>query len=342
MCRQCGHRLSAGITCVRGTVLAADDTRDWLLTQNSLANNLRFADNLLMLPYWSGFWRSKRPSVRSLSLAVPAIAAVLMLGATSVQASSISSVDFFKQEVLQQTGNGSTTSLVGYFFSADLYTTVPNPYTSVSMSYPGPGSPTTLTNNGTTGSSTQYNYQTPYYSTLSAFNTAFPTGTYTFTGGTDTANFLYTADDYPQSTPYLTGTEFSSLQGMNTSQAFTFNFNPFVTGSKANASYIFFTISNNTTGQTAFSDGFLSAATTSVTVAANTLIPGDSYTYDIDYSNRDTVTGTGGASQPFLGFDVRTVGNFTAAAAATTPEPATAVLFGFALVGFAAIRRRVS
>ncbi len=251
-----------------------------------------------------------------------AVLATLAAGAAARPSAGadISFLDSYRNLTYAQTANNSST-FNGAFYSADLNATNPNFYTSVTMTYPGPGSPLNIPQ----VSPTDYHYQTGLYATEALMNTAFPTGTYTFNAvngtTTDTANYQYTADDYPHSTPYLAGTDYSSLQGMNANQAFTFHFSPFVTGSTASFSYIFFTIYDETTGTTVVNDGFLTPTTTSVTVAANTLTPGHLYEYEVDYSNRDIVSGTGATFAPELGFDSRTHGLFTTAVA--VPEPSS-------------------
>ena len=77
----------------------------------------------------------------------------------------------------------------------------------------------------------------------------------------DTASYDYTSDDYALSTPYLTGTTYSQLQGMNASQAFTVNFSPFTTGTQATGSFLFFTIYDQTKGMSVYDAGFLPANT---------------------------------------------------------------------------------
>jgi len=278
--------------------------------------------------------------LRSSGLAVTIFATAMV---APVNAASISFVDQFKNVSNLQTGNGNTLTGNGAFYSADLNSTVPNAYTSANFVYPGPGSPATLTVVPT--SPTDYHFQTPSFANKAAMDTAFPFGTYTFHGinvGTDTASYSYTADDYAQANPFLTDTDFSSLQGMNASHAFTFHLSPFVTGSTASSSFIFLTIFDFNLGTFVFNDGFLAASTTTVVLPANTLAPGHSFVYELDYSNRDIITGTGGVFSPQLGFDIRTDGTFSTSAIAT-PEPATAAagLIGLALIaGLAYVRRR--
>lgn len=266
---------------------------------------------------------------------VPAIAGLLVFLAQSAEASEISYVDAYGNIIYDQTSNSSPVTPTGAFYSADLNSTIAGAYTSASFTNPGRGSPQSLTE--TSPSSTDYHFQTGDFVSLSAMEAAYPFGTYTFSGvngsTTDTASFTYSADDYTTSIPYLTGTDYTSLQGMNPSQAFTFDFSPFNTGSTANFSYIFFTIYDQTTGgNSVFDEGFLDPTTGSLVLPAGTLTPGNTYEYEIDYSNRDIVSGSGSAEfPPELGFDVRTNATFTTS---TVPEPRS---YGALLVAFVGI-----
>jgi hypothetical protein len=123
-----------------------------------------------------------------------------------------------------------------------LNSTVGNAYTSVNLTYPGAGSPVSLVNS--VGTPTDYHYQTASFADQSTMDAAFPFGTYTFqdAGGPDTASYSYAADDYALSNPYLTGADYTALQGMDPTQAFTFHISSYTTGSTAAFSYIFFTI----------------------------------------------------------------------------------------------------
>lgn len=270
-----------------------------------------------------------------------ALAGVAMLCGVAAQASDISFLDSFRNISYQQTGNGNSLSFSGTFYSADLNTTVPNPYTSASLTYPGPGSPQSLTLN----SSTDYLFQSPLLLDQATLDTLYPTGTYTYSGknggNTDTASYDYTSDDYAQSLPYLTGTDYSSVQGLNASQGFTFHISPFVTGSNASESDLFFTIFDETTNTQVFDAGFAPASTTSFTVSAGTFAPGNTYRYEIDFSNRNDIDSPGAEFDALLGFDVRTDGTFTTAPASTSvPEPSTAALFAISLLAAAAFGRR--
>jgi hypothetical protein len=272
---------------------------------------------------------------------VPVFAGLFALFSPLAHAGNISFVNIFGNISYEQTGDGNTLSLNGTFFSADLIASIPNAYTSASVSYPGPDSPQTLSQI----SPTDYGFQTGFLPDLATMEAAYPFGAYSFQGvngaNTDTATLTYTADDYAQSSPYLTGTDYSSLQGMDPTQNFTFHFSPYVTGSTATASLIFFTISDATTGTTAFTTGALPSTTTSVVLPANTLTHGDLYSYELDYSNRDVLSDAAGANfPPLLGFDTRADGVFTTSAA---PEPSgSAMLLAAGFAGFLMLKRRQS
>jgi hypothetical protein len=260
-----------------------------------------------------------------------AFAAIALALCTASARADISFVDAFRNVANLQTGDGNTLSANGAFYSADLNATTANNYSAVQMTYPGPGSPVSLTQT----TPTVYHFQTPGLS-KAAMDAAFPFGSYQFSatnGATvNTTSFQYTSDDYAQSLPYLTGTDYTSLQGMDPTGSFTFHISPFVTGSQASVSFLFLTIFDFDTNAFVFNAGFLAASTTSVVLPANTLAPGHHFAYEIDFSNRDLVPSPGTQFQAQLGFDVRTDGLFMTAATTAVPEPSTAAVAVFGAI----------
>jgi hypothetical protein len=284
----------------------------------------------------SGMFR-RPPALPGVACLVAVFAALALLAAPA--RADISFVDSFRNVSSLQTGNGNTLTPTGAFYSADLASTTANNYSSVQMTYPGPGSPVNLPQTGPT----LYHFQTPSFATKAAMDAAFPTGTYQFNatnGPAASTSYQYTADDYARSVPFLTGTDYTSLQGMDPTKPFTFHFSPFVTGNQASSSFIFLTIFDFDKNQFVFNAGFLAPATTSVTVGANTLALGDHFSYELIFSNRDLVPSAGTQFSAQLGFDVRTSGLFVTA----VPEPSVLVLSAVGAaasgVGYLSRRRR--
>jgi hypothetical protein len=280
--------------------------------------------------------------MRSFSPRIPLLPLASILLVPALDASSISFVNTFTNISYEQTGNGNSLSLNGAFFSADLNTNTANPYTSATLTLPNSSTQPLPQQNPT-----DYGFQTGLFADLPSLQSAFPFGTYTFQGTngatTDTTTLDYTSNDFPQSTPFLTGSDFSSLQGMNASQNITLHLNPDVPGANATDSFVFFTIFDETLGKNVFNIGFGPSNTTSVFIPGGTLTSGDQFVFEIDYSNRDILANPGGADfGPQLGFDVRTDGVFSTAPAAA-PEPRSyAAVLGVALAGVLLIKRRRS
>jgi len=250
------------------------------------------------------------------SVACACLVTVCILFVVPVARGEISFVNMFRSASLTQTGDGATLASNGYFFASSLFSTGANDFNAVQLTYPGPGSPVSLAQS----SPTIFAYQTANVPNQAALDAQFPTGTYAFSatgpGGPDSTSFNYSTDLYPQSQPFLTGTDYSALQGMDATAPFTVHFSPFVTGSGANESFIFFTIRDQATNMLVFDAGFQPATTTSRTLPANTLAPGHTYTYEVIFSNRVGVPSPGANFDAQIGFDFRTTGTFT-----SVPEP---------------------
>jgi hypothetical protein len=271
----------------------------------------------------------------SFHLIAAAVAGLLVLCAPMARASSIASAGMGWYIDYQQTGDGETLNLANVILTGFfLDTTASDPYTSATVSYPGPGSPQVLMQ----VSPQMYQAGSFLFPDLATEEAAYPFGTYTFQGvngpTTDTATLDYPADDYARSNPYLTGADYSALQGMNASRDFTFDLSPFVTGSNASISEMGFVIYDST-GDIVFEPS-VSITTTSVVLPANTLSPGGTYYYEYGFYNFDTSSSAGYNAQ--LGFVIDTGGLFNTAAA---PEPGSAgMIVAAGLGGFLILRRR--
>lgn len=253
----------------------------------------------------------------------------------------ISFVDMFRSDAYRQTANGNSLSPIGSFFSSDLVSSNPGDFSAVQMTYPGPGSPVNLA----PLSPTLFRYQTPFLPNQAAMDAAYPFGTYQYnaTGGSSgpaSTMFDYTADHYPQTLPFLGGTNFSDLQGMNSQAPFQFQFSPFATGTGVDFSYMFFTIFDRTTNTFAFVDNFLPSTTTGLTLPANTLQPGDQYTYELIFSNRLLAPSPGADFEAQIGYDLRTQGDFAAAPAVPEPWSLLLLVQGGACWALVYLRRR--
>ncbi|MDG3003820.1 PEP-CTERM sorting domain-containing protein [Paludisphaera mucosa] len=258
--------------------------------------------------------------------------------APGVAHAGIEFVDQFRSRFSTQTGDGPAVTDLGYAFSTRLFASAPNFYNTVGMT--GPGGTVDLT--ADVSNPSVYSYGSSLFASKSDMDAAFPiAATYDYLAtsgsGPDATSLTPGADDYPQSTPYLAGTTYSDLQGVNAGQAIQVAFSSFDTGGSASESFIFFTIFDLTLGQSVYDAGFLPATTTGVTLGAGVLQAGHSFSYELNFSNRELVStpGTGFDSQ--LGFDYRTSGTFSTSA---VPEPSTLVLAGIGAVGILVSSRR--
>jgi hypothetical protein len=252
----------------------------------------------------------------------------------SLQGAAISLVDIFKNVVYTQNSSAAPVTPSGFFANIELTSQNAGDFTSVSVAYPGPGSPATLTQNSPT-----FFGIGPSFASQAAMNTAVPFGAYHYTATngavTNTATLNYTTDAFTSAIPALSAASFNALQGLNPNNALTIAFNSFAPSAAASQGFTFFSIFN--ASGTLFTDGFLAPGSTSLLLPANTLAANTTYTFELDFSDR--INGTDPNGIPTLvGSDVRTDGTFTTGSAgATAPEPTTTALMGYALIAAATI-----
>ena len=241
--------------------------------------------------------------------------------------------DQFKNIEYTQTSNSSTTFQQA-FFSSSLFEANNGDYSSVTLTCQhgtGCGGQTLIQQSSPNN---EFLYQTPGLPSTQDMNQMFRQGTYTLTTDTgDTTSYDYDENDYSH-IPRVTN--YSSLQDADSSGKIVFNLNNFGKTGNASFSYIFFTIYDETTGTYVFSDTFLPDTTGKIVVPKNTLNPGDTFEYQLDYSNRVLVPETNSVFDAQLGFDKRTDGFFTTA----VPEPASLTLLATVLLGLGFATRR--
>jgi PEP-CTERM motif len=244
-----------------------------------------------------------------------------------------------------------------YFFNSLADVNSATDYDVNGLTVTVPTSPTTqYTMNGPSGSSPfiEYLYETGYM-TSSQLNSNFPSGDYvlnavnTGTGASAQVTLGYDGTSFFSAPPALTAASYDGLSGMNARQPYDFVYSPFVpTG--GNYARIFLTITDLATDNVVFSDTFLNTGVTSITLPANTLLPGTAYSEELDFSTRTQTNDPtmincvgsdpsqcAGLGLTELAWDSRTIANFTTA----IPEPSTwaMMLIGFAGLGYGAYRR---
>ena len=218
----------------------------------------------------------------------------------------ISFVNTGRNSSYTQTGNGNSVVSNIYFYSFDFHSVSAGDFTAASFTPPGG-----VAQNIPFVSGRDYHFQTGAYSTQAQMDMAFPTGTYTATGtggasGSKSTTFNYATDRYSASQPYLTGTDYSMLQGVNAKSAITLNFSPYIADSTVSDQFRFLTIFDYTLNTFVYNASFLASSVNSVTVGANTLKSGDSFGYELIDSNRIVVPSTNSQFDTTLLFDRRT------------------------------------
>lgn len=169
-------------------------------------------------------------------------------------------------------------------------------------------------------------YASPRFATVGEMDQRFGAGEYVhdFVGPAATAESSMTASlgPYPAGLPYLAGTTYSDLQGMDASQPFDFRLGPLTAGDSGVEMAITFFVDDVLTGTTMFATGgSVVPGLDHLTMPANLLQGGRTYEYQFYLGHRiePPVSGALGGSQ---GFRYLTTGTFTTA----VPEPGSAWL----------------
>jgi len=270
-----------------------------------------------------------RGLIHAIGLAVAGLVAT-----AGVSQAQVVNADVGVNPTFEQTNGGVTST--GGFFSARAFVTSSTDYSGGTLSYGGSGSPQSLS---FVPADTALEFGDSNAS-FSALETLYPAGSYVFdlAAGSQPSTSIgidYVGDAY-SGVPSITN--FSALQGVNANASFTVDLAPYVPGSVATDSFIFFSITDSS-GDIVYSSGGLADTTTSIAIGAGTLAAGSDYTFDLLYSNR--IGGSDFINEyPVTQFyDTHTDGSFSTAAGAV-PEPSTWAMLLMGFVGAGVMLRR--
>lgn len=198
-----------------------------------------------------------------------------------------------------QTSADSAPVFGGYLTFSYLYEQNIGDYTSATFAYPGQNSQLTSSFNQALGEAPGAGIAASIvgeqiYSSLSAFNAAYPFGVYTATAyNSATLASQSTAIDYTQNqfsvTPALTASSYNQLQGMNPAAPFQVNF---VTPFNPNGSES--TVQVDWISTTGTAIGSMQASPSSpLIIPANALLPNTTYDFGVVFENEQTSSNAG-------------------------------------------------
>ena len=269
-----------------------------------------------------------------------AISAAVLAGTGVSAFATVSDVGQYlagKTAYYLQTGNSSPTiaSSNPYEFQAEIGNGSSGSILTSSTLTPPAGATGSVTFTPNSGNN-NIKYQ-QYYASTTALDAAFPNGNYAFTINTSTPN-TYSATlglsglTYPTDIPAISGATWSGgnlVIDPNVDNTISWN--------ASNDLHLSFDLNNANINESVFNSG--SGLPSSYMIAANTLLPGQTYIGQLDFANGvlDTsqISGVMGAAY---------YQNSTQFTIVTTPDPAAGIfmLLGVATLGLLARRRSVA
>lgn len=247
----------------------------------------------------------------------------------------ISSATLRPTMTFQQTGDGMTLTPADAYFAVDLIASTGTSFSSATLSYPGSGSPLSLTS-----STPEHFGHVAFFANEADMNSAFPQGTYEFTTlsglAQDVIRVELGAPAYAMSRPHLSGASFSALQGMDASLAQEITFGPFAAHPDADWSSANFRIIDLSAPASLPVFMPLDATTSKIVLPAGTLQPGHRFVYHLTFSSTQYDPNV----QPYavVSYDQDSFGFFSTAL--PVPEPVPAFLFAAGLGMLAGVVRR--
>jgi hypothetical protein len=279
-------------------------------------------------------------NISKLNLPLLVIATLVLAGRTAQ--ASVLFYDVFTNDLYSQVSNAQPSTATGFFATASLSFSNAGDVGNVQVVTGGSTSPLTLTS----APGNNFNYAASFAS-QAEMDAAFPLGNpYTFqisggTLGTQSASLNTPGTALNSVIPFLTGSSYSQLQGLNAASPDTMGVNGFAPVAGTTESFSFFTITRQADNAVVFQQSFLSPATTSIFLAANTLAAGTAYNIDLDYSSRITTANAGfGTGNSLIGFEQRTEIGFVTGSAAPEPSSFILALMGIGMASIVLVFQR--
>lgn len=263
-------------------------------------------------------------------------AAFVALGASSLATANITFHEIALWDVYQQTSDSQPVTPTNAGFTARIFTNSAGEVTTGTVTLPS-----SATRPMTAAGSFVSAYQQFGFANHAAAQAVYGPGTYLFKPNTGSHNgqtdfVVYGDPGWASAVPYLTGSTYSSLQSLDVTQAFTFNWNSFTAGGDHTGLQTYFYVYDLTLGTTLFANQGAPGSFMSKTFAGGTFVNGHSYQYQIVFGSLTQGQSTGDftTSKATASTYTETLGFFQPQA---VPEPGTMAV---AAVGLGALLRR--